>query len=93
MATETKAKWWETHTELVAFARVLVDSQGTLEAADVIRYLEKPWKWGPEYERWVALGRPDVVTVGMLDEPEADDEDEELSLTPAGRAAQSARAS
>lgn len=94
MTTEAKGKWFEDQAVVIAFARILVDSQGTLTADDVIRYFEKPWKWTDEHARWVAMGSPDVVTVGQLDEPDVgSDEDETLSLTPAGQAARTARLS
>jgi hypothetical protein len=89
MATESKAKWFEDSAEVIAFARILVDAEGTWSAVDVLRYLEKPWKWTVEHDRWIAMGRPFDIEEGALDEPEpASEEDEdELSLTPAGQSA------
>lgn len=57
MSTETK--WYETHDELIAFARVLDDLDVFDCPDDAIDFFETPWKWDDEYERWVALGRPD----------------------------------
>lgn len=51
-------RWFEVREELVALAQVLDDSGFFDTTRDVVYFLEKPWKWSPEYERWVRAGRP-----------------------------------
>lgn len=54
-------KWFESHDELVWFAAVLTDAGEFPEAADLLRFFEKPWKWTPEHDEWARLGRPSRV--------------------------------
>lgn len=50
--------------ELLAFARAL-DSAGQFQkVSEVIYFLEKPWKWAPEWAVWTTVGKP-------MDESEA----------------------
>lgn len=52
-----KPDWFESHDELLAFARALV--AGVMWSADeLLAYLEKPWKWTEEHAAWIAAGRP-----------------------------------
>lgn len=53
--------WYESHAELLAFARVLVATYDDWAAIEILHYLEKPWKWSPERDAWDAAGRPDVM--------------------------------
>lgn len=66
-----ESKWFEKHDNLTAFASVLIDL-GTFERPkDVLYFFEKPWKWEPEWERWVALGKPlDLDDIEVLAEHE-----------------------
>jgi hypothetical protein len=50
--------WFETHENLVMLAMALDTDCRFEEAADAIRFFEKPWKWTPEWESWSAAGRP-----------------------------------
>lgn len=52
--------WYQDLSELAMFAAALSERH-VWEAADVIRLVEKPWKWTAEYHRWVAAGRPDEM--------------------------------
>jgi hypothetical protein len=61
--------WYETHENLVMLATMLDDDGRFAETADVVRYLEKPWKWTDEWERWEAAGKPATFN---FDEPEGD---------------------
>lgn len=52
--------WFESRQELLAFARAL-DGCGAFDEdgiPDLLYFLERPWKWTPEYNAWVAAGRP-----------------------------------
>ncbi len=40
-------KWYENYANVVAVARLLVEEGW--DASQLIRFLEKPWKWG---EKW-----------------------------------------
>lgn len=40
--------WWEHHANLARLYRWLEDR---CEAPDPVEYLEKPWKWAPEFEQ------------------------------------------
>jgi len=44
------------YDEIVAFARVLHECGQVSDIDDVLRYLEKPWKWQKEFSRWQELG-------------------------------------
>lgn len=44
-------KWYEDHSELVAFGRHMVDADGW-DAKALLEYLEKPWKWTVERDEW-----------------------------------------
>lgn len=61
--------WYETHENLVMLATALDDDCRFNETGDVIRFFEKPWKWEPEWDRWVAAGKPAEFD---FDEPETD---------------------
>jgi len=44
--------WWEYHSNLVSLASWLV-GVGDLAGPDqVVRFFEKPWNWGEEWERY-----------------------------------------
>ncbi len=60
-------KWYEdraTLTEFVLLWRALGGfgpvecSEGNID--DVMYFIEKPWKWTPEYEKWISLGAPNA---------------------------------
>ena len=48
-------KWWEDRSELLSFARKLVDSDDLQSVGDLLYFLEKPWKWDTEHEAQVML--------------------------------------
>ena len=68
-----KEQWYETHSELVTFARVLLDA-GAFDgeegqAKQMLYFFEKPWKWTDEFVAWVRLRRPlEIRDVDMLRE-------------------------
>ena len=41
------------------FSRIL-RAAGLLDDDQLGYFFEKPWKWQPEYDLWVAHGRPDL---------------------------------
>jgi hypothetical protein len=45
---ERQPEWYENYANVVAVARILVEEEGW-DAPRLIRFLEKPWKWG---EKW-----------------------------------------
>jgi hypothetical protein len=49
----------KTYEDIVAFGKVMADNV-CITSADLQYYYEKPYKWSPEYSRWVAEGRPEV---------------------------------
>ncbi len=53
-------KWTGDYGEVVIFAHVLVRSFGW-GAAELLEYLEKPWKWSDEHEKWDTAQRPEVM--------------------------------
>jgi hypothetical protein len=40
------------------FAAILVAGDGFADPEAILDYIEKPWKWAPEYAEWVNAGRP-----------------------------------
>jgi hypothetical protein len=51
--------WLNVYTEVVNFGGVLL-AVGELPDAEALQYYyEKPHKYTPEHESWVAAGRPD----------------------------------
>jgi len=55
-------EWWASHAELFEVGSMLAELL-TWSEEDVLRFVEKPWKWGDERGRWIALGRPDAATI------------------------------
>lgn len=49
--------WYADADEVLRFAKVLHEA-GLLNEA--IEYFERPDRWTPEHERWVAAGRPGI---------------------------------
>ena len=50
---------------VLAFGRVLASAEVIDDAASaVLDYVEKPWKFAPEYAAWEAVGNPTVGDVG-----------------------------
>lgn len=64
--------WIEKYGEVVSFGGVLEASGAFETTRDVIYYFGKPWKWHPEYVRWVSAGRPETLD---LEEPTPADTD------------------
>jgi len=52
-STTRRPAWYEHHDELLAFARHMVEADDW-DAQALLAYLEKPWKWTPERNVWVA---------------------------------------
>jgi hypothetical protein len=46
-------EWWLAHTNIAALYRWLVENDEIDErsTADVCYFLQKPWKWTPEWQR------------------------------------------
>jgi hypothetical protein len=51
-------RWIHDPDEVLAFGRVLVDSDELDSARDVLDYIEKPQKWNNEHELWEHNGSP-----------------------------------
>lgn len=43
--------------DIIDFIHAMAEADVWL-AEEVCHFLEKPWKWQGEYDRWVSLGRP-----------------------------------
>lgn len=54
-----RAAWWAEDTELIAFARALVEADELGDPHRVIDYFREPQRWSPAYEIWRELGRPE----------------------------------
>lgn len=52
-------EWTDNQTEVIDFARDMVNAVYLHTADDVIEFLQKPWHWHREHEWWVANGMPD----------------------------------
>jgi len=69
--------WYTNHAEVCSFASMLIaHAQFQGESIDdslglLLYYFEKPWKWTPQRDAWVQLGRPTEL---------ADENDLELIL-------------
>jgi hypothetical protein len=50
--------WYADKDDLLAFARVLVDTEFLQDRASVLDYFAKPWKWTSEFALWTRCGRP-----------------------------------
>jgi hypothetical protein len=59
MTFPSERKWYENLAEVHAFAAALV-AAGEMDVKDLLAMLDRPWRWTPEYERWVAKGRPEL---------------------------------
>ena len=51
-------EWWEDRSYVTEFGRLLYEADILDIAPLIMDYFEKPWKWTPEHEAWVALDRP-----------------------------------
>jgi hypothetical protein len=51
--------WWADDTELIAFARVLVEAGQLGDPHRVIDFFREPHRWTPAYAIWRELGRPE----------------------------------
>jgi hypothetical protein len=69
-----REEWIERPGLVLLFGRILA-AYYDWETRDVFYYFEKPWKWTPEYERWIALGCPESPKPGTLDEKETEDDE------------------
>lgn len=47
----SKTKWYMVYDHVVGLASWLVYERG-LDAKELVAFLEKPWKWTPEWEEW-----------------------------------------
>lgn len=56
----TGDNWYQYHDEVVGLGRHLVETFYLATAAEVVDYMEKPWKWGPEWLAWKAAENPDL---------------------------------
>jgi hypothetical protein len=54
-----RTAWWADDTELIAFARVLVEAGQLGDPHRVIDFFREPQRWTPGYEIWRELGRPE----------------------------------
>jgi hypothetical protein len=54
-----RTAWWADDTELIAFARVLVEAGQLGDPHRVIDFFREPQRWTPAYEVWRELGRPE----------------------------------
>ena len=48
MATE----WYQSHTSLVEFAGWMVEEHFFTTPGEVVDFMEKPWKWTAEYQKF-----------------------------------------
>lgn len=49
-------KWWEIHENVYTFARHLVEIED-MDIENLLYFIEKPWKWDPEYQEYMKLPR------------------------------------
>ncbi|WP_461666582.1 hypothetical protein [Gordonia sputi] len=64
-AVDGSREWCADFQIVLAFGRVLVSAEVIDDAASaVLDYVEKPWKFAPEYAVWEAVGNPTVGDVG-----------------------------
>ncbi len=62
-------QWFTDYEELLSFARVLEECGAFVEDTKMLlTYFEKPWKWTPEHEKWIALGRPIASDIPCLED-------------------------
>ena len=55
------------YDEIVAFGRVLHECGRVSDMDELFSYLEKPWRWQGEFERWRELGgRLDKETLDTM---------------------------
>ena len=60
--------WYDDLSELISFGRVMCEVDGWFDQKVAFDYVEKPYKWHPEHETWVAHGRPMPPERGDTDE-------------------------
>ena len=56
--------WFASIEEAFTFAGVLVRADRLDTPQLVLDYFEKPYKWSPEHDNWVACDRPDLDDEG-----------------------------
>lgn len=47
---------FDTHDKITAFGFVLYRCRIITDVSTMLSYMEKPWKWGPEYNYFQTLG-------------------------------------
>lgn len=50
-------EWVADHGEMATVAQMLLDAN-LVDPAGMVDFIEKPWKWSAERDRWVVAGRP-----------------------------------
>jgi hypothetical protein len=60
----TEDDWYLDRSEVVEVGRMLVETDYLTNPTETLDYIEKPWKWTPERDLWVAAGRPDPTDPG-----------------------------
>lgn len=56
--------WANDQSEILAVGKTLVAAGHFTTAADMLAYLEKPWRWSAERHAWIKAGRPDSSAPG-----------------------------
>lgn len=51
--------WCEDSSEVLAFARVMVEADTFPSQFELLSYFEKPWNWTEERDAWILAGEPD----------------------------------
>jgi hypothetical protein len=73
--TQQAPAWYTDYPEVLAFARVLVDSDyfsdDETSLGSLLYYFSKPYKWEGEHAAWVAAGRPDAFDFESASEVES----------------------
>lgn len=59
MSTDNREEWWLDHSNLTALMRWLIDEQ-EMTLDQVTYFLEKPWKWSPEWDRMRGVTKRDT---------------------------------
>lgn len=51
-------EWYEDYRELGSFASVLYDADEFDDVSELLYYIEKPYKWDTEHDKWEEMGNP-----------------------------------
>jgi hypothetical protein len=65
--TMAETEWFEDYHELASFADALDEANEWDDVEELLYYIEKPFKWNTEHEKWEEFGNPYSEDEGWTD--------------------------